>query len=402
MRQLILVLLVIVLGAAAVTLLVMRDAGVAHLSWGDWQVDTTLAALLGIAVAAMVAIGLTLRVIGLILRAPRLLRQRTARRQQERALRDVADSVLCLVEGEWKDAEQICKRHNSDPQGGLVWLLGAAFAAHRQGASARRDEILRSAETRFPEAGKAMRLVQAEMLIDENRLEGALSHLEALHAEAPRQPHVLRLLTELHRRRREWDAVLQRLPELTRLRALPEEQLLALEEEAVEGRLAQLGATGTEAVQAFWRDIRRSLRGRERLIAAHARALAASGAHDIAVDLLIKTLRERGSEALASALAGLESSQPKAALEATEALLARTGGMTPGATHALHLFAARMAWKLDLWGKARSHAEAAIASQPSVEAHALLARVLEREGHTAKALEQAQQALEHALKDKPA
>lgn len=397
MRQLILILLVIALGAAALTLLVMRDAGVAHLGWGDWQVDTTLAALLGLVVAAMVLVGLTLRMIGLALRAPRLLRQRKARRQQERALRDVADSALCLIEGEWQEAEQICKRHNRDAQGGLVWLLGAAFSAHRQGTSARRDDMLRLAETRFPDASRALRLVQAEMLIDEDRLEGALSLLQALHAEAPRQPHVLRLLTEVQRRRGEWEAVMQRLPELTRLRALPEERLLALEEDAVEGRLTQLGATGTEAVQTFWRDIRRSLRGRERLIAAYARALNASGAHDIAVDLLIKTLRERGSEALAAVLAGLDSSQPKAALEAAEALLARNVNAPP----ALRLFAARMAWKLDLWGKARSHAEAAIASQPSVEAHALLARVLEREGHTAKALEQAQHALEHVFKTKP-
>lgn len=388
MRRLVFILIALALGVVAITLLVMRDAGQAHLSWGDWQIDTTLAALLGLAIVAMLLIGLTLRVISLILRAPRLMRQRKARRQQERALRDVADSALCLVEGEWLEAEQICKRHNSDPQGGLIWLLGAAFAAHRQGASARRDDMLRLAESRFPDASRALRLVQAEMLIDENRLEGALSHLQALHAEVPRQPHVLRLLTEVQRRRGEWDAVLQRLPELTRLRALQEEKLLALEEDAVEGRLEQLGGIGADAVHAFWRDIRRSLRGRERLIAAYARALAACGANDVAVDLLIKTLRERSSETLATVLASLDSSQPKAALEATEALLSRNGAGASAAP-ALQLFAARMAWKLDLWGKARSHAEAAIATQPSVEAHALLAKVLEQEGQSAKALEQA-------------
>lgn len=387
MRRLLFLLLILALGAGAIGLLVMRDPGQAHLSWGHWQVDTTAAALLAIVFAVMLLIGLALRLISLALRAPRLLRQRRARRQQERALRDVAESALCLVEGEWQEAEQICKRHNSDSQGGLIWLIGAALAAHRQGATARRDDLLRQAGARFPEAGKALRLVQAEMLIDEGRWEAALSHLQALHAESPRHPHVLRLLTELHRRREEWDAVLQRLPELTRLRALPEERLLALEEEAVEGRLAQLGQLSTEMVEGFWRNLRRSLRGRERLLAAYARALAASGANDVAVDLLIKTLRERVSESLATVLAGLDSSQPKAALDASEALLARSGAS--GASHALHLFAARMAWKLDLWGKARAHAEAALEARTSAEAHALLAQVLERQGHTAQALEQA-------------
>ncbi|MEW6444627.1 MAG: heme biosynthesis protein HemY [Pseudomonadota bacterium] len=387
MRRLLLILFALVLGAGAIALLIIRDPGKAHLSWGDWQIDTSAAALLAVILALMLTLGLLWRLINLILRAPRLLRQRQARRQQERALRDVADTALCLVEGEWPEAEQICKRHHRDAQGGLVWLLATALAAHRQGASARRDDTLREAETRFPDASKALRLVQAEMLLDEGRLEGALSHLQALHAEAPRQPHVLRLLTDLHRRREEWDNVLQRLPELTRLRALPEERLLALEEEAVAGRLAQLGQISAEMVEGFWRDLRRSLRGRERLVAAYARALASSGANDAAVDLLIKSLRDRVSENLATVLAELDSSQPRATLEAVENLLARSGAT--GASHVLHLFAARMAWKLDLWGKARAHAEAALETRPSAEGHALLARVLERQGHGAQALEQA-------------
>lgn len=389
MRRLYLILLLIAIGAGAITLLAMRDPGQAVLSWGDWHVQTSLAALLGIALVAMLLVGLTLRLLNLLLRAPTLWRQRKARRRQERALRDLTHGVISLVEGDWRDAEQLFKRHADDAKDGLIFLLGMAFAAHRQKASARRDDALRLAEKRFPEASQALRLLQAELLIDEDRLEGALSHLQALHAEVPRQPHVLRLLTQLHRRKGEWDAVLQRLPELTRLRALPEEQLLELEEKAVEGRLAQLGQVGGEAVTAFWNDLRRSLHGRERLIAAYARALAAAGNPQAACDLLLKTLRERGSQAAAETLAPIEPSQPKAALEAAEALLARYGEGSPIAP-TLHLFAARMAWKLDLWGKARSHAEAALAAQPSAEAHALLARVLEREGHT-------QQALEHAM-----
>ncbi len=390
MRRLLIVLLLIAIGAGAIALLAWHDPGQATLQWGDWHVQTSLAALLGIAVLAMLLVGLILRLLSLLLRAPTLWRQRKARRRQERALRDLTQGTISLIEGDWRDAEQLFKRHTDDTQGGLLWLIGTALASHRQGARARRDDALRLAEQRFPEASQALRLLQAELLIDEERLEGALSHLQALHAEAPRQPHVLRLLTELHRRRGEWEAVLQRLPELTRLHALPEERLLNLEEDAVEGRLTQLGKEGREAVNAFWNDLRRSLRGRERLIAAHARALAAAGDSDAASGLLLKTLRERPSTHLASVLARLQPAQPKPALEAVEALLQRYGEDSPLAAP-LHLFAARQALALDLWGKARSHVEAVLAQTPSAEAHALLARLLEREGHR-------EQALEHALK----
>ncbi|MGK0674681.1 MAG: heme biosynthesis HemY N-terminal domain-containing protein [Halothiobacillaceae bacterium] len=390
MRRLFIILLLIVLGAGAVALLAMRDPGQASLSWGDWQVQTSLAALLVIVLLSMLLIGLLLRLLGLLLRVPMLWRQRKARRRQERALRDLTFGAISLIEGHWHDAEQLFKRHADDTSSGLLGLLGMAFAAHRQGARARRDDALRLAERRYPEAAAALRLFQAEMLLDEGRDEGALSLLQALYAEAPRQPHVLRLLAELHSRRGEWDAVLQCLPELTRLRALPEERLLELEEKAVEGRLAQLIPRGREAIDAFWGDLRRSLRGRERLIAAHACALAAAGESDAASHLLLKTLRERPSTHLAKVLAGLRPTHPKPALETAEALLQRHGEDAPLAA-SLHLFAARMAWALDLWGKARGHAEAALARAPSAEAHLLLARVLEREGRTA-------QALDHAIK----
>ncbi|MGB9670474.1 MAG: heme biosynthesis HemY N-terminal domain-containing protein [Halothiobacillaceae bacterium] len=390
MRRMFIALLLITLSAGAITLLAMRDPGQASLSWGDWHVQTSLAVLLGITVLAMLLVGLILRLVSLLLRAPTLWRQHKARRRQERALRDLTQGTISLIEGDWRDAEQLFKRHTDDAQSGLVWLIGTALAAHRQGASARRDDTLRLAEQRYPEAAAALRLFQAEMLLHEGRDEGALSPLQALHAEAPRQAHVLRLLTELHRKRGEWEAVLQRLPELTRLRALPEERLLELEEEAIEGRLAQLIPQGREAIDAFWHDIRRSLRGRERMIAAYARALAAAGDSDAASGLLLKTLRERPSTHLTNVLARLQPTQPKPALEAVEALLQRYGEDSTLAAP-LHLFAARQAWALDLWGKARGHVEAVLSQAPSAEAHALLARVLEREGHR-------EQALEHALK----
>lgn len=390
MRRVLITLFLLTLGVGALALLAWRDPGQATLHWGEWQVQTTLVALLGLLLLLLLALGLLLRLVSLLLRAPLLWRQRQARRRQERALRDLTQGVIGLIEGDWPTAEQFFKRHGEDTQSGLIALMGTALAAHRQGASARRDDTLRLAEQRYPEAAAALRLFQAELLLDEGREEGALSLLQALHAEAPRQAHVLRLLTALHRRRGEWDAVLQRLPELTRQRALPEEQLLAWEEEAVEGRLSQLVPQGREAIDAFWHDIRRSLRSRERLLAAYVRALAAAGHPQAACELLLKALRERPSTRLASVLALLQPPQPKPALEAAEALLQRYGEDAPMAAE-LHLFAARQAWALDLWGKARSHAEAALARTPSVEGHALLARVLEREGLK-------DQALEHALK----
>ncbi len=393
-----LIALFLLLALAAIALLALRDPGHASLSWGGWQVQTTLAVLLGLALAVVLLLWLILRLLGLILRTPSLLRQRQARRKQERALRELAAAVFSLIEGDWMDAERRFKRHAEDARDGILWLLGQAFTAHRQGAPARRDDALRLAEQRYPEASRVLRLFQAELLLDDDRPQEALGRLEPLHAENPRHAQVLRLMMQAHRRLQQWQAVLDDLAKLQRLRALPEEEGLALEEEAIEGRLVQLTEQGAEAVDAFWNGLRRSLRGRERLRLAHARALAAAGQAQGACDLLFRMLREYPSVAAARLLAGLDVPEPKTALEAAESLLARHGAEARIAAP-LHLFAARMAWKLDLWGKARSHAEAALALAPSAEAHALLARALERQGLVQQALEQAWAALD--LKPSP-
>ena len=50
MRRILIVLIALALAVGAIALLVMRDAGTAHLGWGNWQIDTTMAGLLGVVV----------------------------------------------------------------------------------------------------------------------------------------------------------------------------------------------------------------------------------------------------------------------------------------------------------------------------------------------------------------
>ncbi|OYY73865.1 MAG: hypothetical protein B7Y40_07425 [Gammaproteobacteria bacterium 28-57-27] len=387
MRRILFVLIALALAVGAIALLIMRDAGTAHLGWGSWQIETTMAGLLGVTLVTVLLLVAVLWLVNWLVRVPVMLRMRRQRKLEAREWDDLEHVLRQWVAGDWDASEKLCKRHTDAQESRWVWLMAQAFAAHQQGLSARAEDALKQAEQRFPQNASSVRLMQAQWFMQSGRTELALPIVQRLAAQDPRHPALLRLLTEAERQQGDWDGVLQHLPTLTKLRAMPEEALLALEEDAVEGRLGQLGAQGAPAIEAFWRDIRKSLRGRERLIAAKAVALASCGEHDQATEVLLTALRERLSGVLAAALVRMNPTQTRTALDAVEALLERNKSTTYAD---LNLFAAHMAWRLDLWGKSRAYAESVLSLPANehayAETHILLAQIEEHDGQPAKAL----------------
>ncbi len=387
MRRILLVLIALALAVGAIALLIMRDAGTAHLSWGSWQIETTMAGLLGVMIVSVLVLGAGLWLVNWLIRVPVMLRMRRQRKLEAREWDDLEHVLRQWIAGDWDASEKLCQRHADAPAGRWAWWVASAFAAHKQGLSARAEDYLKQAEQRFPQNAANARLMQAQWQMQAGRADLALPIVQRLAAQDPRHPALLRLMAEAERQRGDWDGVLQQLPTLTKLRALPDDELLALEEAAVEGRLGQLSAQGVPAIEEFWRDIRKSLRGRERLLAAKAVALAACGEHDQASDLLLGALRERPSAVLAAALVRMNPTRQRSALEAVETLMSKYAA-APNAD--LSLFAAHMAWRQDMWGKARAHAEAVLQLPANehayAEAHILLSQLDEREGQPDKAL----------------
>ena len=391
MRRILLVLIALALAVGAIALLVMRDAGTAHLGWGQWQIETTMAGLLGVIIVSVLLLGAGLWLVNWLVRVPVMLRMRRQRKLAAREWDDLEHVLRQWIAGDWDASEKLCQRHADVADGRWLWWAASAFAAQKQGLSARAEDYLKQAEQRFPQNAASVRLMQAQWLMQAGRADQALAIVQRLAAQDPRHPALLRLMTEAERREGDWDGVLQQLPVLTKLRALPDDELLLLEEAAVEGRLGQLaaqgGRAGVAAIDAFWRDIRKSLRGRERLMAAKAVALATCGEHDQATELLLGALRERQSALLAAALVRMNPTQQRSALDAVEMLIERKNAV-PNAD--LSLFAAHMAWRLDMWGKARAHAETVLQLPANehayAEAHILLSQLDERDGHADKAL----------------
>ena len=387
MRRIFIIFIALALAVGAIALLIIRDAGTANIGWGSWQIETTMAALLGVIIVSVLLLLATWWLVSWLTHMPDNLRKRRQRKLEMREWDDLEHVLRQWVAGDWDASEKLCKRHAEAPETRWVWLMAQAFAAHQQGLSARAEDALKQAEKSFPQNAASVRLMQAQWLMQAQRADLALPIVQRLAAQDPRHPALLRLLAEAERQQGDWDGVLQHLPMLTKLRAMPEEALLKLEEDAVEGRLHQLAAQGVPAIEAFWRDIRKSLRGRERLVAAKAVALAACGEHDQASDVLLAALRERPSAVLAAALVRMNPTQTRSALEAVETLMERNKGM---ANADLSLFAAHMAWRQDMWGKARAHADAVLQlpahEHAYAEAHILLSQLDEREGQPDKAL----------------
>lgn len=395
MRRILFILIALALAVGALALLIMRDAGTAHLGWGNWQIDTTMAGLIGVVIITVLILGAGLWLVNWLARVPVMLKMRRQRKLEAREWDDLEHVLRQWIAKDWDASEKLCQRQANASEGRWLWWVASAFAAQKQGLSARAEDYLKQAEQRFPNSAASVRLMQAQWLMQAGHADQAVVIVQRLAAQDPRHPALLRLLTEAERMEGDWDGVLQQLPMLTKLRALPDDELLALEEAAVEGRLGQLSAQGVPAIEAFWRDIRKSLRGRERLIAAKAVAIAACGEHDQAVDILLAALRDRPSVILAAALVRMNPTQQRSALDAVEALMAHKSSV---ANADLSLFAAHMAWRLDMWGKARAHAEAVLQLPASehayAEAHILLSQLDERDGQPDKALAHVRAALD--------
>ncbi|HES76210.1 MAG TPA: hypothetical protein ENO09_04280, partial [bacterium] len=108
MRRILLVLIALALAIGAIALLIMRDAGTAHLGWGNWQIETTMAGLLGVMIVTVLVLGLGLWLVNWLVRVPVMLRMRRQRKLEAREWDDLEHVLRQWVAGDWDASERLC------------------------------------------------------------------------------------------------------------------------------------------------------------------------------------------------------------------------------------------------------------------------------------------------------
>lgn len=368
------IVLALVVGALAAHLL-LADNGYVLISFRGYVVETSMPVLL----LALVLGYLAVRILAHLWRAPRRLGEAWARARINYAGRQATQGYIALAEGQLARGERLLTRGARRSETPLLNYLAAARAAQMQGDRSRRDSWLRMACEQEPAARDAVLLTQAELQLEDGQYAEALESLNQVRARHPTHAQALKLLGELHYRRKEWQPLAELLPLLRRRGNMSSE---LLDEWSVDtyGNIIASAHLDRTALDKIWDEVPRHLRREPRLQLTRARGLVACGAIEDAEAEVRRSLNDAWSDALVDLYGELQVTDPAAHLKRIEAWL-RDRPEDPK----LLLAAGRASVRHQLWGKARSYLEASLAIRPAPETYRALGQLMARVGESESA-----------------
>lgn len=397
MRFALLVLLFLLVGMLA-ALAARIDTGYVLVSWQGWIVEMAFTTLLGMLAFGVVAALTLARGTAWLWTLPQRLREAQRERLEGRARRALLRGLTEMAEGRYGDGERQLVRYAGDSEIPMVHYLLAARAAHRRGASERRDAYLRAAVETAPANAIPVLLTQAELQLDAREVELALATLKRLQELKPGHQYGLKLLAKAYEMAGDVRNLEALLPRLRKSPAITPEELTRVEIQTIEHHLAaDEKARDEAALKGLWRTTPRRLRHDPRLARRYARALIACGNQagaEVSIRAALKTVWDEELVLLYGRTKGRDALKQLAHIEGWLAERPEDA--------ALLLSAGRLCIANQLWGKARAYLESSIALRPSVDAFEELGNLQARLGAPGEALEHYRDALELALKGKVA
>ncbi len=364
----VLVVLGVVASAFAASFL-LEDPGYVVIQFRGYLVEMSVPALTGLLVLLILGLWLIAR----ILRVPRKLGEAAGRYRSNRAGNKVTRGMIEVAEGNFSKGEKLLSRSAGVSDAPLLNYLQAARAAHLQGNEERRDDWLRQAYERLPEASNAVLLTQAELQLDSGHFEQALATLQKLEENSPNHGHALALMGRLYYRLEDWTQLEALLPRLRKHGRVTSEQV---DTWAVRVYSEKLRAAGdSAAVQAAWNQVPRKLKKNDELLEAYVASLTRCGDSTLAEKTITTALKRSWRPGLVRIFGTLETDTPTRQLKLAERWLKHH----PEDPELL-LSSARLCLRNELWGKARSYLEAAIAIRPTPEAYQEYGRLLHQLG----------------------
>lgn len=385
MKLALLVLAVALVLGGLVGVLIARDPGYVLVAYQDVAVETSLWFALLLLLAAYLLARLLVFLLLRMGRGGGSLRSWQERRRSRTARDRTVRGLLLLAEARWEEARKLLEVSAPRVEAPLINYLSAARAAHEMGDTGGRDELLRAAHDSTPGARFAVGLTQAELQRDEGQWEACLATLLQLHRHSPRHPQVLRMLVQCYWHLKDWQAVLELVPELKKRRAMSDETLRALQLEAWTGRLR----SAREDPRSLWKNVPGELRREAGLAAAFARALAASDRSGDAETLLRESLEQSWDPELVRLYGTLMDADPRRQLASAEGWL-KDRPNDPDLLLAL----GRISLMNHLWSKAREYLEASLRLRCSAEAQGELGRLCAALGEADRGSELLTQALD--------
>jgi HemY protein len=258
----------------------------------------------------------------------------------------------------------------------------AARAANEMGDAAKAEQILQQAEQTAPKAYIAINLTRAEIQLQNRQWRECLVTLTYIRRKSPRHRAMLMMLRTVYTKLRQWENLQALVSDMRRSKVLDENQLAALEREAIEHMLIDAAddvgkdAHPLQKLDAAWQRLPKASQQSRAMILQYAKGLSAFGAETKAEELLRLSIKERFNQndvndeliALYGRIRGTDPARQLAAAEVWSRALPNN------ATILLTL--GRLSLRNKAWEKARHYFENCLRLEDNAEANMELGRLL--------------------------
>lgn len=358
--------------AVGLALAARYNEGYVLLVLPPWRAEVSLNLFVLLACAGFLVVYLLARAVSHTLALPRAVAEFRRRRREQKATVALAEAWRLLQEGRYGHAMRRAEGFDAGAPGAGMLALAGWRAAHALRAPEREAEWAEKVRAR-PELLAARLMTEAEFAIEERRFDDARTALLQLADSQGRHIAALRLSLRAEQGVGNWREVARLVRQLEKHQALTAEQAAPIRRRAVREALRDL-RDDAGGLMRYWRELDEHERAEPALALETARALAAAGDAREAQRVIADALEENWDASLALAYgetgAGVDTVGRIAQAEKWLQRLPRDG--------ALLLTLGRLCGQQQLWGKARSYLEAALAIEPSRTAHIELARLLEQ------------------------
>jgi len=379
-------LLILAAMAVGLALAARYNEGYVLLVLPPWRAEVSLNLFLLASIVCFFAIYLLARAVSHALGLPRAVAEFRRRRQRDKAVLALLDAWRLLQEGRYGHAMRAAEKARPDTvTSGMLAMAGwrAAHALRDTERAAHWAARVREHDSAGLYAARLM--TEAEFALDDRRFDDAREALHQLAARQGRHIAALRLGMRVEQGMGNWREVARLVRQLEKHQALSAEQAAPIRSRAVRQALRGL-CDDPVGLMRYWRELDDGDRAEAALALETARALAAAGDCREAQRVIEDALDENWDPSLVLAYG-----ECGEAGEAAGDVLGRIAqaekwlqGMPRDGTLLLTL--GRLCRQQQLWGKARSYLEAALAIAPTRAAHVELAQLLDQLEESALAI----------------
>lgn len=295
-------------------------------------------------------------------------------RKRTRAHKQTKAALIKLAEGDYKQVEQLLTRNANHAEQPMVNYLLAAEAAQQRGDEFRINQYIERAAEVADTDQLPVDITRVRIQLAQGKIHAARHGVDQLLELAPHHPEVLRLAEQAFLRTGAWNALLDILPAMEKIKLHDHAETEALLQQAHLGMMDQsMAEEGSEGLKRWWYQQSRKTRHEVPLQVVLVKHLIECNDHEIAQKIVLDGLKRQYDDRLVSLIPYLQSGHP----EPLEKSL-RNQIKQHGATSLLNSTLGQLLLNHGEWEKASESFKAALQQRPDPRVYAWLADALDK------------------------